>query len=113
MECLKCDKKTAETQVFCDSCLEGMDAYPVKPDIYIQLPNRPDLVQPKKSGRKRRALSPEEQVVALSRRNRKLVATVVLLALLLCAAGAAIYFLITSPADLELGKNYTFNQFFN
>ena len=111
MSCLKCGKKTAEAQVFCDSCLEGMDAYPVKPDIYIQLPNRPDLVQPKKSSRKRRA--PEEQVVALSRRNRKLVAAVVLLSLLLCAAGVALYLLITSPADLELGKNYTFNQFFN
>lgn len=113
MSCLKCGKKTAETQVFCDSCLEGMEAYPVKPDIYIQLPNRPAPVQQKKSSRRRRALPPEEQVTVLSRRNRRLVVAVVLLSLLLCVAGAALYFVITSPADLELGKNYTFNQFFN
>lgn len=107
MQCLKCGKATKDEQVFCPQCLASMDAYPVKPDVHIQLPNRPVRDLPKKSGKKRRALSAEEQVVVLRSRQRRLVALIFLLVFLLCAAGAALAGMLLAPEDLEWGKNYT------
>ena len=40
MACMKCGKDTEEGQLFCGRCLDGMEAYPVKPDVHIQLPTR-------------------------------------------------------------------------
>ena len=40
MACMKCGKDTQDGQMFCAHCLEGMEAYPVKPDVHIQLPSR-------------------------------------------------------------------------
>jgi len=65
MICLKCGKKTKEDHVFCDKCLTTMEAYPVKPDVHIQLPNRSAAAAAKKAGPKRRQLTAEEQVVQL------------------------------------------------
>ena len=110
MECLKCGKKTKDEQVFCPRCLESMEAYPVRPDIHIQLPNRPVADTQKKSGKKRRSLSPEEQVVYLRRRSRRLAVLCVALAAVLCVTAAMLTHLVMHPEDVELGKNYTFIQ---
>ena len=83
MGCLKCGKKTAEEQSFCPACLETMDAYPVKPDVHIQLPNRVVSPAPRKAQRKRRAMSAEEQAAILRKRTRQLTALAVVLLLLL------------------------------
>ena len=110
MECLKCGKKTKDEQVFCEQCLAGMEAYPVRPDIHIQLPNRPVADTPKKSGKKRRSLSPEEQVVYLRRRARRLTVLCAALAAVLCVTAAMLVHLVIHPESAELGKNYTFIQ---
>ena len=107
MLCLKCGKETKDGQVFCDQCLSQMDAYPVKPEIHIQLPSRPAKIPPKKAGRKKHALSPEEQVVCLKARVRRLIAATVLLALMLCATAGVLLYTLTTPEDTEWGKNYT------
>ena len=110
MECLKCGKKTKDEQVFCEQCLAAMDAYPVRPDIHIQLPNRPIADTPKKSGKKRRSLSPEEQAIYYRRRSRRLAVLCVALVAVLCVTAAMLAHLIMHPEDAELGKNYTFIQ---
>ena len=85
MACLKCGKKTQDEQVFCSACLAVMEAYPVKPTIHIQLPNRKERTFSKRAGRKHRALSPEEQLALLKKRQRRLLSLVALLLFLLGA----------------------------
>lgn len=88
MSCLKCGKKTEEEQSFCQACLDAMDAYPVKSDVAIQLPNRAVSPVPKKTARKRRAMSAEEQAASLRRRNRVLTALAAIMLILLVATAA-------------------------
>ena len=110
MACLKCGKKTKEDEVFCPECLEIMENYPVKRDIYIQLPNRPSSPQ-KRSSRKRRNLTADEQVVYLRSRVRRLkVAVSLLVFLLLVALAALIYFTGAQEELLKLGTNYTYTE---
>ena len=90
MACLKCGKKTKDDQSFCPRCLEVMEQYPVKKDVHIQLPNRPEVTV-KKAPRKRRPLSAEEQLPILRRKSRRLALAVVALAILL---GAAAFLLV-------------------
>ena len=108
MACMKCGKKTKEDQVFCTECLEVMAAYPVKRDIHIQLPNRPVRPVQKRSGKKRRTLTPEEQVVYLRNRNRRLKLALTLMSLLLLAL-LAILLYFTGKVDelLKLVPNHT------
>ena len=54
MSCMKCGKDTEDGQAFCAHCLEGMEAYPVKPDAHIQLPNHSTEENNKKPPRKKR-----------------------------------------------------------
>lgn len=112
MACLKCGKKTKEEQIFCPRCLEGMEAYPVKPDVHVQLPNRPGAIDLKKSARKRRVLSAEEQVPLLRRRIRRLMALSLVLLLLLVAAVGMLFRDYFAEEKLEIGKNYTYGDLF-
>lgn len=109
MACLKCGKKTEDAQVFCPACLAVMEAHPVKNDVHIQLPNRKERILPRRTGRKRRALSPEEQLPLLKKRQNRLIALIVLLALLLSAAVGLLIYTLTAPEELELewGINYS------
>ena len=86
MACLKCGKKTKDEQSFCPRCLEIMETYPVKADVHIQLPNRPEWPDGKKPPRKRRPLSVEEINGLLRKRIRRLRRIALILAVLLCAA---------------------------
>ena len=107
MACMKCGKKTKDDQVFCPDCLKVMEAYPVKRDIHIQLPNRPTHPVSKRSGKKRRNLTPEEQVAYLQSRVRRQKFTIALLFLLLiCALIALLYFTGEVDRLLELVPNY-------
>lgn len=111
--CLKCGKKTKDEQVFCETCLQSMEAYPVKPEVHIQLPNRKTGQQPKKSGKKRRNLSADEQVVFLRSRIRRLKVLAALLALLLVMTGVMLLHTTLDEKDLNIGKNYTFGNPFD
>ena len=108
MWCLKCGKDTKDEQVFCPQCLAGMEAYPVRPDVHIQLPNQTTRNNAKKNTKKKRAPSPEELVEILRGKNRRLLVVILALVILL---GAAVYMLIQgkdAPDMIEnLGKNYT------
>lgn len=112
MNCMKCGKKTNDEQVFCPACLTAMDAYPVKPDVRVQLPNREKRAASKKASRKRYTVSAEEQVAQLRKKLRRTVGFCVLLAVLLCAAGALLvqHHLAPTEKDEDLGTNYTYDS---
>ena len=63
MHCMKCCREISEGNVFCDTCLEDMSAYPVKPGTPIQLPARtPVTEEKKKSPRIKKETSPEQRL---------------------------------------------------
>ena len=106
MACLKCGKKTKDTQVFCPACLGVMEAYPVKSDLHIQLPNRKERTLPKRNSRKRRTLTRDEQLAILKKRQSWLIAALVLLALLLGTAAGLLFYSLAAPDASEWGKHY-------
>lgn len=111
MACLKCGKKTKDEQVFCPECLAVMETYPVKRDIHIQLPNRPAATGQKRSGRKRRNLTPEEQVVFLRSKLRRQNFMLAFLVLALLASLTGLF--LTSDAQEEIKKyapSYSFTD---
>jgi len=111
MYCMKCGKETQSNQVFCESCLQVMDAYPEKPDAAIQLPNRHQQPAVKKSAHRKKAIPLEEQVLQLKKANRRLSWACMIFAWLLSfCIGMAIYQL-TAPKDNQSpsdNKNYTY-----
>lgn len=59
MYCLRCGKETADSKVFCQSCLSSMENYPVKPGQPIVLPTRSAASSAKKS-RRSKSMSNDE-----------------------------------------------------
>lgn len=114
MACMKCGKKTKDEQVFCPACLAVMEAYPVKSDVRIQLPNWQKLDAAKRANRKR-SVPPEEQVVSLRRSLRRARAYGLIVTLLLCAAALFLlqaFFAPTSEEEANHGTNYTYDESF-
>lgn len=107
MACLKCGRKTEDLQVFCDSCLQSMDASPVKPGTAVLLPSpKPQSAQKKQSHRKR-ALPPEEQVVHLRKALRRMYLCVGVLIIVLGMATALLLYEIQQQGAPVIGQNYT------
>ena len=115
MTCMKCGTEIPENQVFCDRCLSQMEQYPVKPGAHIHLPKREENPEAaKRSGKKKRAPTPEEQISALQMKVLRLRLAAVILTFLLCVASAflalEIYEDLTTP---ETGRNYTIDTSMN
>ncbi len=86
MNCMKCGREVPGDQCFCDQCRAGMEKYPVKSGIAIQLPKRRESPMFKMMPARRR-ITPEEQV-------KKLQWTVTVLSVLLVASALTIGFLL-------------------
>lgn len=69
MFCMKCGREIRESGVFCNDCLTEMEKYPVKPNISIQLPNRPAVPAPKKKTKPVEEIPLEEQIRHLKSRT--------------------------------------------
>lgn len=110
MNCLRCGKETKNEQVFCQDCIDSMEAYPVKPDIHIQLPSRHSPAAPKKSYRRKRSMTVDEQITALKKNVHRLTAISLLLALLLSFACAMLVHNNAQKAESNVGRNYTYNR---
>ena len=107
MYCMKCGRQTQEDQVFCDSCLETMERYPVKPGTVISLPQRNTPAQEKKSTH-RKEPSAAEQLAQLRRMIRWLTVIIAVLSFLLCATAVMlIRMLDTQTPARTIGQNYT------
>ena len=99
MNCMKCGREIAEDSVFCESCLEDMKKYPIKPGIAIQLPGRKDAPAPRKvHARRRQPPTQEEQIQKLKKRLRRMTVLWLITALLLAAA-------IYPAAEYLTGRN--------
>lgn len=108
MHCLKCGKDTGISNVFCDSCLEKMTAYPVKPDTAIQLPPRAASPAEKKPVRKKNKPSVAELLKVSRKRVLWLSVTVALLVVgLLISLSLLVHTLDTLEEVQNQGKNYT------
>ena len=110
MGCMKCGVDIPEGQGFCDHCLSMMESYPIKPDARIHLPKRAfaQEEQPKKTGKKKRTLSPEEQISALQLKVLRLRLVAVILAFILCiVSGFLVLKIYTDYTTPEPGRNYT------
>lgn len=106
MHCLKCGKKTTENQQFCDSCLTGMNDYPIKLDAKVHLPHRPKASSPKQP--RKRALQPEEQLVLMHRLVRRLiVALIVVTVLFILSAAGLVHSYKNNDEAPTIGRNYT------
>ena len=81
MPCLKCGRKQEDGQSFCASCLENMNAYPVKPGTPVQLPPRQPVLLTKQKHKKLREKKAEDEVRRLRGSVRLL--TLILIVLLL------------------------------
>jgi len=108
MGCLKCGKETGLSSVFCDECLWKAAAYPVKPDVAIQLPDRLTVAEEKKPPRKKKLPSAEELLKKYRKSTFWLSVSVFLLTVGLVLS---ISFLIHTADSAEekdnIGRNYT------
>ncbi|MBO5316898.1 MAG: zinc ribbon domain-containing protein [Oscillospiraceae bacterium] len=106
MYCLKCGKEIAEEQVFCPDCLAVMEAYPVKPDTVVHIPQR----APHTPEKRHRTVSPKEQIYQLQKTVRWLMLTATVLMVVLLLTVAMLLHQLdkpSSPGGLPLGQNYT------
>lgn len=109
MNCMKCGREVTEGQVFCPDCLKVMEAYPVKPDVVVHIPQR----APRSAEKKHRTPTPKEQIVQLHRTVRWLMLTTMVLAVVLMLTAAMLLHQLekaSSPAGGPLGRNYTTSQ---
>lgn len=96
MNCMKCGRETAGTDVFCEKCLAAIERYPVKPGTHVHLPKRTESTV-----QKRKRLPSAEEIIAgqrLKLRRRKLAILILVLLLLLCLAAIALL-LISPPQE--------------
>lgn len=110
MNCMKCGKETKNSNVFCPQCLAVMEKYPVKPDARFHLPSRPVQQAVKKHRRVRRMRTAEEELTSLRKKVRWLVAWIIVLTFLLGATGAALAYTLLDREDLNIGRNYTYEE---
>ena len=106
MSCMKCGKDTEDGQGFCAHCLEGMEAYPVKPDAHIQLPNHRTEESSKKQTRKSRSRK-QRQAANLRKQIRWMWAVIVLLILALAFSWGKEAVI---PGSKPPGQNYTYTE---
>jgi hypothetical protein len=106
MYCAKCGREISEKSVFCNTCLEVMERYPVKQGTSIQLPQR-NPSAPKKASSRRKQLSVEEQL-AHQRITIRVLAVSLACALLLLGLCALQFFhnLPEDEATVTIGQNY-------
>ena len=107
MACLKCGRKTEERQVFCDSCLEVMEACPVKPGTAVLLPKHKSDAAAKKPTHRKRVLPPEEQVQHLRKALRRMYLCVAVLLVVLGMATALLVYEALEENAPVIGQNYT------
>ena len=72
MNCMKCGREMNTEQTFCPLCLEGMEAYPVRPGTVIQLPKRQESSVIRKVMPRRKPLTPEERIRRMRKRIQRL-----------------------------------------
>ena len=108
LHCMKCGKEISEKQVFCDSCLEVMERFPVNPGTRILLPNRSAPAVSKKTASRRRVLTAEER---LARCRKAIQVLSITLAVAIFALCLSITLLVDNlnkeTPNRVIGQNYS------
>lgn len=108
MYCMKCGKEIPEKQAFCDSCLEVMERFPVKPDVRVLLPNRAAPAAVKKSPSRKKTLPPEERLAKARKAIQWLCFALVISVLALFLSVSLLIDTIGSKdPDRAIGQNYS------
>ena len=106
MYCLKCGRDTKLPDVFCQECIDDMATCPVRSDVVINLPYRPEPTIEKKSRKKRKSTG--EQLHSLRRLILWLCLFIVVLTSAVCMLT---YWLLAlqneQPAAPPPGQNYS------
>ena len=107
MNCMKCGREVKNEQSFCPLCLEGMEAYPVRPGTVVQLPKRQEPSPLRKVMSRRKPLTPEQRIQRMRKRILRLQ-----LLLLACfiAIGLLVYPYVMDLLDIHRilpGQEYT------
>ena len=111
MNCLKCGAEMKESGAFCDACLEDMAKYPVKPNVTVQLPRRPDIpATKKKKAKKVRIIKPEDQIRQLKFVRNWLIGLLAAALLAFAASSAMVVHLLTQDENAHNGQNYETND---
>lgn len=107
MFCVKCGREARESNVFCETCLAEMEKYPVKPNITVQIPNRPADPPAKKKQKPHKYVKPEEQIRHLKSKARWLSLTLAITFIAFLLASIMILWLLDQrEAGSDLGQNY-------
>lgn len=106
MSCIKCGKDTAEKNVFCQECLDGMESYPVKPGTPVLIPvhSTPRRHPP----RKVRAPEPEEVIRRQKRIIRLLSVCAAVLLVAWALTTAVILKMLFEEDSVPIGQNFSF-----
>ena len=107
MYCMKCGRDVNEGQVFCDSCLEVMKKYPVKPGIAIQLPGKKEAPPKKAHVKRKQPPTPEEQILKLKKRLKGMVILWLVTLMLLAATIYPTVEFFLGRSFMLPGQNYT------
>lgn len=108
MQCLKCGKKTAEKQVFCEECLVIMEKHPVKPGTAIHIPQREKIDPEKRRGAQDMEDAKEGQIQRQRSIIRMLIGVLAVMSLiLLLTAGMLLHMMNERNTGKTIGKNYT------
>lgn len=110
-QCLKCGKKTEGSNVFCGSCLEVMEHYPVKPGAVAHIPTRPAV--PSAKARPTNPVAALNEVIGQQRTAIRWLAGVsAVLAVLLLGTAAMLFQTLQAkqPDVPTIGRNYTTSQ---
>ena len=106
MNCMKCGREISDG-AFCEACLAGMEKYPVKPNIVVQIPNRDQFLQTKKNSRRRKVLTDKEKILRYERRIRILTWINGILAILLTVTLILSLLEYRKAVSLPTGQNYS------
>ncbi|MBQ8237813.1 MAG: hypothetical protein IJZ39_06695 [Oscillospiraceae bacterium] len=103
MNCMKCGRELKEGQVFCDTCLEGMEKEPIKIDTTVLIP-----AQPKESPAHRRPIvNPEEEVKRLEKVNQNLILFLILTSVATVLFAMGLFHQEVLDVVDDLGRNYS------
>ena len=103
MSCMNCNKETSGTNVFCEECLQAMEAYPVEKGTPIVIPPLSSPAVSKKQPSHRYA-SADDQMAAARRRTRRLARWLIFVSMLLMlAVFALVYILMFGVPDFIFG----------
>ena len=108
LHCMKCGKEISEKQVFCDSCLEVMERFPVNPGTRILLPNRSAPAVSKKTASRKRELTAEERLARCRKAIQVLSITLAVAIIALCLSiSLLVDNLISETPNRVIGQNYS------